>query len=170
MPFSDITSLVSMIGKPTCHGWQFWVDGLAKVHHTASEARAAGQNFGSTGSTDGIRAGGVQKAASAFDEPIQTGRLNQFIAQSVDRVRTLVVADQQQHVGMFECGSGQAPDGCAKQNQRSHRTSFLSRAVPLTRWRGGLSEVASSMRREGPIGRVERMHSPRMDYVEGESD
>ena len=98
MPLANVPGSVAGVLKPARHQRDVRFNLSTKVVDAVSETAGAGEDFGPTGGADRVATRRPCESASLCDETIEVWRFDPFVAQRVDRVRSLVIADDQQHV------------------------------------------------------------------------
>ena len=68
--------------------------------HAVAKSGLAGQQLSPRGDTERIGTGGPCERRTLADELVEVGRLDDGIAQRMDRVRPLIVGDQEEDVGL----------------------------------------------------------------------
>ena len=84
--------------------------------NTVAKTGLAGQQFCSSRDTERVGTGGPGKGGPLGDQPVQVRRLDDRITQGRNRIRTLIVADQQQNIGPLRSGRSTAKEADKQQD------------------------------------------------------
>ncbi len=99
VPLPDIPGVVACFVHGFGPGGEIGFDWLAEVQRAVMKSTHTSEDFRTTGGTDRIGTSRPGETGSLFNELIQVGGLDDRVSEGGDGIGTLVVREQQDHIG-----------------------------------------------------------------------